>query len=82
MNKDILEVGYKAGKIAAMLFIGGGFILSLRDKIEAVPVLQKEVSILKVESQNQKEMLIYIVGGMEQMTGRKYKPRRVRFEGE
>lgn len=73
---DLLDAAYKGGKIAAMLILGGGFILSIRDKIEAVPVLQREVSALKLEASEQKQMLSYLVGGMEVMTGKKYRPGR------
>lgn len=73
---DVIDALYKGGKIAAMLVIGGGFILSIRDKIEAVPVLQKDVNELKQKSSEQERMLSYLVGGMEQMTGKKYRGRR------
>lgn len=79
---ELVDGAYKVGKILVMLFVGGGFLLTIRDRIEAIPVLQKDVVDLKMKSSEAERQLAYLVGGMEALTGRKYRPRRESSSGE
>ncbi len=71
---DFVDVAYKGGKIAAMLVLGGGFLLTVRDRIELIP--KHEIRLASLESRQAALVgkMEYLVGGMEALTGKKYRP--------
>lgn len=71
---DFIDGAYKAVKVLGALAIAFVFLATVRERLQAVPVLQEEVRVLKADSASTKEQIAYIVGGMEQITHRKFQP--------
>lgn len=73
---DVVDVTYKAGKIAAMVFVGGGFLLAVRDRLELIPKHESRIEVLETRQMALIGKMEYLVGGMEALTGKKYRPLR------
>lgn len=73
---ELVDGAYKVGKILAMVLVAFAGLMTVRDRLEAVPVLQKDVKELKDAASDAREQMGYLVGSMEALTGRKYRPSR------
>lgn len=72
----VMDAVYKGAKIGAALLGVFIFLSTIRERLQAIPVIQDDVRTLKAESSATKEQIAYLVGGMESMTGRRFKPSR------
>lgn len=72
----IMDGVYKGAKLAGMIVVAFMFFATIRERLQAVPVLQEDVRVLKVNSSAQDRRLAYLVGGMEMLTGKHFHERQ------
>ena len=74
----IMDGVYKGAKLVGMAFVTFLFFATIRERLQAIPVIQDDIRSLKVESSSTREQMAYLVGGMESMTGRRFRPSQPR----
>lgn len=72
---------YKVGKILVMVCAVGAFVFAFRDRIAEIPKTVSRVEVLERETINIKEQMAYLVGGMEGLTGKKFRSANQRQAG-
>ncbi len=79
---EMIDTAYKVGKVGLMIIGLFVFLATVRDRLEAIPKQAAKIEKLERRVDRLGDQIHYLVGGMEAMTGRKYKPRRHQPEVE
>lgn len=73
-TKEKLDLGYKLAKILGTAGLVLAWVLATRDKLNAVPVLQKDVKVIRRRLSRQDQQLAYLVGVMQAKSGVPFRP--------